>query len=72
MAGVLILLAIYFLPTLIGSRKRNAGAIFAMNLLLGWTLVGWVVSLVWALTQDAPIIAVPVIQSARPACDTSR
>jgi hypothetical protein len=24
------------------------GAIFALNLLLGWTLIGWVVALVWA------------------------
>jgi hypothetical protein len=47
-------LAIYFLPTFCGMKKRNAGAIFALNLLLGWTLVGWVVSLVWALTVEAP------------------
>jgi hypothetical protein len=32
--------------------KHNAGAIFALNLLLGWTLVGWVVALVWALAVD--------------------
>jgi hypothetical protein len=45
-------LAFYFLPTLLGMNKRNAGAIFALNLLLGWTLVGWVVALVWALATD--------------------
>jgi hypothetical protein len=45
-------LALYFVPTMIGFRKRNAGAIFALNLFLGWTLVGWVVSLVWALTKE--------------------
>lgn len=49
---VVLGLAVYFLPTMIGLRKRNAGAIFALNLLLGWTLVGWVVSLVWALTKE--------------------
>jgi hypothetical protein len=59
---VVLGLAVYFLPTMIGLRKRNAGAIFALNLLLGWTLVGWVVSLVWALTkEDAPnSIVVPL------------
>lgn len=59
---VVLGLAIYFLPTMIGLRKRNAGAIFALNLLLGWTLVGWVVSLVWALTkEDVPnTIVVPL------------
>jgi hypothetical protein len=55
--GILIFavaLAIYFLPSIIGKNKRNAGAIFALNLLLGWTLIGWVVSLVWALMVEAP------------------
>jgi hypothetical protein len=52
---VVLALALYFLPTMIGLRKRNAGAIFALNLLLGWTLIGWIVALVWALTvEDAP------------------
>jgi len=48
-----IVLWIYFLPTFRGWRKSNRGAIFALNLLLGWTLVGWVVAMVWALTKDA-------------------
>jgi hypothetical protein len=52
---LVLALAVYFLPTIIGLRKRNAGAIFALNLLLGWTLIGWIVALVWALTvEDAP------------------
>jgi hypothetical protein len=33
-------------------EKSNAGAIFALNLFLGWTLIGWVISLVWALSTD--------------------
>ena len=46
--------AIYFLPTIaaLARGKRNAGAIFALNLLLGWTLAGWIIALVWALTRD--------------------
>ena len=45
---------VYFIPTMIGydKHKRNAGAIFALNILLGWTFIGWVVALVWALTKD--------------------
>jgi ABC-type Na+ efflux pump permease subunit len=42
----------YFLPSIAGRRKRNAGAIFILNLLLGWTFIGWVVALVWALCKD--------------------
>jgi hypothetical protein len=45
---------LYFLPSLVARRKRDFGAIFALNLLLGWTFVGWVVSLVWALAAESP------------------
>jgi ABC-type sugar transport system permease subunit len=44
----------YFLPSIIGYNKRNASAIFLLNLFLGWTLVGWVVALVWSVTYDPP------------------
>ena len=53
--GMLILLAIvllYFVPAIVGKDKSNAKAIFALNLLLGWTFVGWVIALVWALTKE--------------------
>jgi hypothetical protein len=50
----LFVLVTYFLPTFIAlSRKKaNAGAIFALNAFLGWSLIGWVVALVWSLTVD--------------------
>jgi hypothetical protein len=51
--GILIILfCIYFLPAFIALKRGhlNSGAIFALNLLLGWTLLGWVASLVWACT----------------------
>ena len=52
--AILVAIGIYFLPTIIARvrHKRNFGAIFALNLFLGWSLVGWVISLVWALTVD--------------------
>jgi T4 superinfection immunity protein len=47
-------LVLYLLPILVaeGRDKRNVWAIFALNLFLGWTLVGWFVALVWAFTYD--------------------
>jgi hypothetical protein len=33
-------------------KRANTGAIFALNLFLGWTLIGWVISLVWALKEE--------------------
>jgi uncharacterized membrane protein YqaE (UPF0057 family) len=50
---VLFCVAVYFLPTIVGHSKRNAGAIFVLNLLLGWTVIGWIVALIWAFTVDA-------------------
>ncbi|MBN1325876.1 superinfection immunity protein [Candidatus Falkowbacteria bacterium] len=50
----LIVLGIYFIPTFqaINSHKKNKGAIFALNLLLGWTIIGYIVALIWSLTKD--------------------
>ena len=47
-----ILGSFYFAPSIVGRNKTNSGAIFALNLLLGWTILGWVAALVWALTKD--------------------
>lgn len=48
----LVLLALYFLPTLCALGKRNMAAVFALNLFLGWTCLGWVVALCWGLCRD--------------------
>jgi hypothetical protein len=47
---------LYFVPTLVGylRKKRNLAAIFALNLLLGWTFLGWAGALVWGLMRDQP------------------
>lgn len=43
-------IALYFAPGIVaGTRGHpNATSIFILNFLLGWTLVGWVIALVWA------------------------
>lgn len=43
-------LIFYFIPALNASRRKhtNSVAVFLLNLFLGWTLVGWVVALVWS------------------------
>lgn len=43
-------LAIYLLPSIVAyHRGHNAiGSIVVLNVLLGWTFIGWVVALVWA------------------------
>ena len=44
---------VYLLPSIVASnrRHRERAPIFVLNLLLGWTLVGWVAALVWSLTS---------------------
>jgi Superinfection immunity protein len=48
----------YFLPSIIAfSRsKRDTSAIVLLNFFLGWTLIGWVVALVWAAKNDVPMV----------------
>jgi hypothetical protein len=46
---------IYFIPYMVASqrKKQNVVAIGMLNLFLGWSIVGWVVALVWAASKDS-------------------
>ena len=53
---ILLLIAsipVYFIPSIVAGKKKhkNQTGIFILNLFLGWTLVGWVGALVWAVTE---------------------
>jgi len=45
---------IYFFPSVIAKsrNKNNYWAIFVLNFFFGWTLIGWVGSLIWAVTNS--------------------
>ena len=49
---VFIALAIYVVPAAVALSRRHPQrhAISAINVLLGWTLVGWAATLLWSLT----------------------
>jgi hypothetical protein len=49
-------IALYLSPAFIARVRQhpNASAIFVLDLVLGWTLVGWVGALVWAHTEHSP------------------
>ena len=49
----------YFLPTIIAliKSKRDTLAIFLLNFFLGWTVIGWMVALIWAAKHDVPMVA---------------
>jgi len=44
-------LGLYFLPTIIAAVRGNINilAIFLLNFFTGWTFVGWIASLIWAV-----------------------
>ena len=51
---VIFWLSLYFTPTIIGivRKKKDTIAIAVLNMFLGWTFIGWIISLVWALKTD--------------------
>jgi hypothetical protein len=53
---------LYFLPAIIGRHKADAMGIFIVNLLFGWTVIGWIIALIWACAAESyvPVRVVPV------------
>ncbi len=53
---ILIILAVglYFLPTIIAfsNNKKNSVMVSALNLFLGFTVIGWIIALVLALASS--------------------
>ncbi|MGH2585344.1 MAG: superinfection immunity protein [Dehalococcoidia bacterium] len=49
-----LIATVYFLPSMLAVARhhRNGSAVFLLNLLAGWTVVGWVISLIWATIKD--------------------
>ena len=64
MAAALILIGLYFLPTIVASARHhhNRGSIFVLNLFLGWTFIGWIIALAMACShvERAQVMEPPV------------
>ena len=47
------LLGLYLLPTSVAAMRhhQNVLAIGALNILLGWSVLGWIAAFVWSLTS---------------------
>lgn len=58
---------IYFVPSFVATSRSHPqeNAIIVLNLLLGWTLIGWVVSLTWSVMsfETGRYIVVPLPQT---------
>lgn len=59
---LLPLLALHFLPAIIAGVRhgQNFGWILLVNVLLSWTVIGWIVALIWAIC-DTPRYVYPYV-----------
>jgi ABC-type transport system involved in cytochrome c biogenesis permease component len=51
-AGQVAMLVLYFAPACVAALRKHhqQNAIFVLNFLLGWTVLGWIGAMVWAAT----------------------
>ena len=52
MTFLLFVTMLYFLPSIVGHKKRDFAGIFILNLLFGWTVIGWIIALIWACAAE--------------------
>ncbi|MDB5433673.1 MAG: hypothetical protein JWP35_4789 [Caulobacter sp.] len=70
--GFILLLGCYLIPTIIAfmRKHKDAPAIAALNILLGWSVLGWVVSFIWSLSnpsgRGAQTVIVNTVQNNAP------
>lgn len=55
------ILAAYFAPGIVASTRKvpNAGSVWVLNLLLGWTLIGWAIALAMACRSKYQAVMTP-------------
>lgn len=61
-------LSLYFIPTMIAMSRRHVNMlpIFLLNLYLGFTILGWIAALIWAVSQTVPAAAGADVQPQAP------
>jgi hypothetical protein len=66
MSFILFVFAMYWLPTLIALVRQTPSAlgIAVLNCFFGWTVIGWIFALIWALAAN-PYGRVIVIENGR-------
>jgi hypothetical protein len=60
LAMLLVMALLYVLPSLIAWKRKHksTGGIVALNVLTGWTFIGWLIALVWSLSSPRDVIVV--------------
>lgn len=54
--SLLLALMFYMIPSVVAYARghRSVLAIIAVNILLGWSFLGWIIAFVWSLSDSAP------------------
>ncbi|MGO0686835.1 superinfection immunity protein [Pseudomonas fulva] len=57
--------ALYFTPTIIAASRThpNRVSIMLLNFFLGWTVLGWIASLIWSVSSGGKPISVNIEQT---------
>lgn len=63
MGIIALTIAFYLLPAIIAAIRGHASAwgIFALNLLLGWSGIIWIIALIWALSNKGQSVQQTVV-----------
>ncbi|CDQ10434.1 conserved protein of unknown function [Acidithiobacillus ferrivorans] len=50
-AGIILLVVLYLLPAILAYSLGSAHTkgVLTLNLILGWTILGWLTALIWAI-----------------------
>lgn len=51
---IFLVFLVYFLPAMIANYRKhnNNTAILLSNLIFGWTVIGWLICLIWSSTGN--------------------
>ena len=57
---IFLVLTFYFIPSMIASSRKTGhqGMIFFINALFGWTVLGWIAALIWAVAEKPDLMLV--------------
>lgn len=72
--GVLLFILLYFTPSIVAfsNKKSNTTAIVVLNFFLGWSLIGWIIALVWAVSKDNKPQNIVISNNTNPTTDNKK
>ena len=70
---VVLILILYFLPAFIARDKEHFTGILLVNIFLGWTFLGWIGALVWAVSDsNKNSLSRPIVNVVTPPPETGK